>query len=560
MQSETENKKIFVFLGPSLSLEEAKEILPQAYYLEPIRCGDILRILRLQPDIIVIIDGYFESTASVWHKEIIYAMQKNIVVFAGGSIGALRAAELYDFGIQLIGKIAGDYLNNILQDDDEVCVLHAQKSFEPLTDGMVNIRSTLEAAKRKGILSEELADQLCHAAKEINYRKRKLTDIIECFRQAYENEMKNFEAWLSQGNFIDLKKEDAKEVLTAVKALAHKKLDKTNSSLNKTIFFRALQRNSSCRPFGTYYNWLPIQEKVALFARYLDSNYRLIRRFAYLLSTCYGIFFQKHDINSSLNQLSFNCFDNVHDDCWCEKYDCKDDNKEAFIKRITKINFLLQSETIDEASLIPSDYLYFLLVLSGEYLVYKNLITKKKSAEIPFSQLLDEIIGVFKKRAPQRYHLMWHFSMCWWYIEKQILKRGLQLTASTLENESNSLRETKKLYTVELMEEWLRENDLKINHYQQLISANARLSIIVIQNNTDILGDLSHADDSWWFLDALYLSGFYPIAKEFLENPGKLKQIKNISYQHNKLCMEPYALSLDFIKGESDFLNFPIND
>jgi len=49
--------------------------------------------------------GYFEIVPTVWHKEILWAMDRGIHVYGGASIGALRAAELADFGMTGIGQI-----------------------------------------------------------------------------------------------------------------------------------------------------------------------------------------------------------------------------------------------------------------------------------------------------------------------------------------------------------------------------------------------------------------------------------------------------------------------
>ena len=38
--------EIYIFLGPTLSVNEAKHFLPEANYLPPVRCGDLFRILQ----------------------------------------------------------------------------------------------------------------------------------------------------------------------------------------------------------------------------------------------------------------------------------------------------------------------------------------------------------------------------------------------------------------------------------------------------------------------------------------------------------------------------------
>src|SRR5579872_1829302 len=127
MGKESNSQNIFVFLGPSLPLGEAKKILPNAYYLPPVQCGNIISIMRLQPNIIAIIDGYFENMPAVWHKEILFALEKGVIVIGASSIGALRASELEKFGMIPSGEIAHHYVDGQFNDDDEVALLHSPR-------------------------------------------------------------------------------------------------------------------------------------------------------------------------------------------------------------------------------------------------------------------------------------------------------------------------------------------------------------------------------------------------------------------------------------------------
>jgi len=140
--------KTYIFLGPSLDLNEAQSIYPDAIYLPPVKCGGVVKVLQNKPDRLVIIDGFFHYVASVWHKEILFALSKGVEVHGASSMGALRAAELYQFGMVGHGKVYESYKSGELTDDDEVAVLHrSEKSgYKPITDAMVNIRSTLNAA------------------------------------------------------------------------------------------------------------------------------------------------------------------------------------------------------------------------------------------------------------------------------------------------------------------------------------------------------------------------------------------------------------------------------
>ena len=56
-------------------------------------------------DAILIVDGEFGQSLSVWHKEILHALHRGIRVVGASSMGALRAAELDRFGMEGVGEI-----------------------------------------------------------------------------------------------------------------------------------------------------------------------------------------------------------------------------------------------------------------------------------------------------------------------------------------------------------------------------------------------------------------------------------------------------------------------
>ena len=113
---------VIVFLGPTLSQSEAKQIL-MADYRGPAARGDIYRASAERPTAIVLIDGFFENVGSVFHKEILWALSKGIYVYGASSMGALRAAELNCFGMIGIGAIYEQSRDSGLERDDAVAVL-----------------------------------------------------------------------------------------------------------------------------------------------------------------------------------------------------------------------------------------------------------------------------------------------------------------------------------------------------------------------------------------------------------------------------------------------------
>lgn len=140
----------YVFLGPTVTVTDAKRIL-DATYLPPVRLGDVYRVVsRHAARAIGIVDGYFQWTPAVLHKEILWAISQGVHVFGAASMGALRAAELAPFGMHGVGRIFQAYRDGhlhspddgLFEDDDEVAVVHGpcEIGYRGASEAMVNIR------------------------------------------------------------------------------------------------------------------------------------------------------------------------------------------------------------------------------------------------------------------------------------------------------------------------------------------------------------------------------------------------------------------------------------
>jgi hypothetical protein len=172
--SVTASPPVFVFLGPSLPQAEARRIL-DAVYLPPVSMGDIYRLMMARaPRVIAIVDGLFEQTPAVWHKEILFALSRGVRVLGASSMGALRAAELAAFGMQGVGEVFEAFHRGELEDDDEVAVAHAAAAdgYRSLSDAMVNLRAGLREARNAERISAASHDRLVTAAKALFYPDR----------------------------------------------------------------------------------------------------------------------------------------------------------------------------------------------------------------------------------------------------------------------------------------------------------------------------------------------------------------------------------------------------
>jgi thiopeptide-type bacteriocin biosynthesis protein len=203
--------KAFVFLGPSLPVETAKQYV-DAEFLPPVQQGDVLRVLRDRPYAIGIVDGYFHSVPAVWHKEILTALAEGVHVLGAASMGALRAAELAPFGMTGLGAVFEKFRAGEYTDDDEVAVTHgpADGGFKRLSEAMVSIRDVCEAAARAQVLAATDAQILVRTAKALHYSQRRweailaqakhegmaagAIDRLQCFRASYKQDIKERDA------------------------------------------------------------------------------------------------------------------------------------------------------------------------------------------------------------------------------------------------------------------------------------------------------------------------------------------------------------------------------
>ena len=215
--------KPVVFLGPSLAIAEARRVL-DADYRPPAACGDVYRAARDGAQQIALIDGYFDGRASVWHKELLWAISQGVQVFGGASMGALRAAELADFSMLGVGRIFQDYRRGVLEDDDEVAVLHspAELDYRPLSEALVNIRATLQAACKHAVLSTFEAGVLLVLGKQTFYRERGWERLFEDAQGRIDAaRLDIFKAWLSQHR-VDQKRQDAYLLLRYLRRIAQR--------------------------------------------------------------------------------------------------------------------------------------------------------------------------------------------------------------------------------------------------------------------------------------------------------------------------------------------------
>jgi hypothetical protein len=209
-----------IFTGNSISHEDAKKILI-ANYQPPVRRFQLEKFVQQGYKVIGIIDGIFFDRAAVGHREIMSALNAEVKVVGGASMGALRASELDTHGMTGVGKVYEWYRDGIIESDDEVAVSTNPDTFEPISVPLVNMRETLKAALTAGLVSENEHDDLLELAINTYYPDRSYLGLTkEGAKKGLipeEKRKKLLDFFINSG--VDVKRQDAVLVLETVKKL-----------------------------------------------------------------------------------------------------------------------------------------------------------------------------------------------------------------------------------------------------------------------------------------------------------------------------------------------------
>ncbi|WP_374651324.1 TfuA-like protein [Dongia sp.] len=166
--------KRVLFIGPSLH-GSAAALPPEIALRPPAAKGDILAAALDGADIIGLVDGTFDHGAAVWHKEILFALDRGVAVLGAASMGALRAAECAAFGMIGIGAIYDDYVAGRRVSDADVALVHgpAELGFPPLTDALVDIEATLDRLLADGHIGHGDRTRLGATAGALHFKERR---------------------------------------------------------------------------------------------------------------------------------------------------------------------------------------------------------------------------------------------------------------------------------------------------------------------------------------------------------------------------------------------------
>jgi hypothetical protein len=489
---------IVVFLGPSLSLDQARRTLP-ARYLGPARCGDVLRARRLRPRAIAIVDGVFARTAAVWHKEILLALEDGIAVFGASSMGALRAAELVPFGMVGIGRIFEAYRDGLYTDDDEVALLHgpASSGYRELSEAMVNIRSTVAHALSSGVIRPESGERVIRCAKDTFYQARSLGAAIESAWRGdtHAEEASRFRRFLANGGYVNQKRLDALELLAH---LRHGKMQPAVvPPVHRTSYILKLHNETTCRPFDTPEIDLPADEHVVLEASALGRLYPPLCRLAQLMALVHALADrlptfaggQTFDGVAS-SGADFAPGSSAKTRRWATAGDLDAVDRQRFEERLGRIRMVVDDYARRhgrrEAGRAHRRYLLDMSRLGAAY----GRLRRARPPSIEMS--------VYRRIAKL------------WAIVDEQLERARIDPPVTRQSLSDEFRRKRGLERRADTLTWWRANGLDLHGHERLVAMDARLALVSAGSHSHALGLRPLTDPTCWLLDAIKLVGLYP--------------------------------------------------
>ncbi|WP_432967392.1 TfuA-like protein [Dactylosporangium sp. CA-233914] len=206
----------YVFVGPSLDAGTVQSLLPGAIVRPPVAHGDLLALPAVAGDRVFIVDGLFMQAAPVRHREILALLERGCAVAGSSSMGALRAAEMWRFGMRGIGEVFRLYAEGVIDGDDEVAMAYApaEEGYRALSEPLVNIRLALRDAGAAGVISPAEEQSLVDFARRLPFRSRSYRAI----RAARTPEGLRFLQWLA-ANPRDAKAADARLLLRSAPAI-----------------------------------------------------------------------------------------------------------------------------------------------------------------------------------------------------------------------------------------------------------------------------------------------------------------------------------------------------
>ena len=151
-------RRVLAFAGPSLC-GAPPHLIDQVELRGPARRGDLEALLDDEPGVVLLVDGLFGTSLAVTVTECRELLERGWTIVGAGSIGAVRAAELFPAGMIGIGDVYALLRLGVLTSDADVAVAYEPDTYCEISVAMVHVRAALasvtglSAADRAALLA-----------------------------------------------------------------------------------------------------------------------------------------------------------------------------------------------------------------------------------------------------------------------------------------------------------------------------------------------------------------------------------------------------------------------
>ena len=242
-----------LFAGPSLAQDISLLVAGKDTFVcaGPVTRGGVLKAVIDGAVAIGIVDGRFEDTLSVWHKEILYALSLGVAVAGAASMGALRASECSAFGMIGIGEVYRRYATGQLTDDADVGQVHApaELNYFALTEPLVNIEPTLAKMQAAELIDSAEEEDLWIRARVLHYKERTYRALFNGSSRIDSPRAEVLLAWTTK-NAVNQKRLDALELVAWLKLQPTQRGKRPDWEFSDTSHWQALMRSlTECRAY-----------------------------------------------------------------------------------------------------------------------------------------------------------------------------------------------------------------------------------------------------------------------------------------------------------------------
>ncbi|OLF11293.1 TfuA-like protein [Actinophytocola xanthii] len=176
---------VHVFAGPSLSGSPVLGLAGVCHH-PPIAHGDLYRLRPGPQDVVLVVDGLYQHTAPIRHKELVAAHAAGTTLVGAASIGALRAADLVGHGMTGMGTVFGWYRDGRLVSEADVALMHgdADVDYRAFTHALVSLVSVTDRLVAAGRLAEPDSAAVLAVAESVHFGLRTAAALLAAAENA----------------------------------------------------------------------------------------------------------------------------------------------------------------------------------------------------------------------------------------------------------------------------------------------------------------------------------------------------------------------------------------